>query len=406
MIRGLMLISALVAFFVAADANDPRVLVLVDASVYPEIEDGLSRYFDHVKNLHSVKFEVLDRSFYEMDPPAIRALLKEEHEKGMLEGAIMVGPIPHALKGDPKTLVFPAPLFYEELDAQWIDRNGDGIYERVESDRKENATEIWTAWWVPPANDAPTQVEMLKTFLAKLDRYYSGGIRGCDGVVFIAGNGNSVEITESWTVLLEDGLRPFGQKVAKVFSAHGQMKQTQLPDPGPDYKARDFIDMLTRHQWQHVHTLTHGSPEGFYWHNGEAKIAVTADSLDFSLFKGTGPVVFTTSGCSNGVFRGTLKTGADYSRSMGNRLLFHPDTLTVAYFGSSSPQSASVFAGFHTELVEGLQAGGIARGYYNLRNMDYSWGLQHHIFRGVDGKILNGDPFVRYNTSGKEVSDE
>ena len=103
---------------------------------------------------------------------------------------------------------------------------------------------------------------------------------------------------------------------------------------------------------------------------------------------------------------GTLKGEADYAKSMGNRMLFHPNTLTVAFFGSSSPQSAGVFAGFHTELVEALQAGCLAQGYHRFRNMDYSWGLKHYIFRGVDGKILNGDPFVRYTDSGKEVYGE
>jgi len=386
---------------VCASTSD-RVLVVVDDSVYPEIGTALDNYFNSVKSvLPQVEFQVLIDGFYEMKPSEIRASLKKEYElsSGTMVGAIMVGPIPHALRGDPETILITSPLYYEEYDAEWIDENNDGVFDKIITDRINNETEIWTAWWVPPSNDRAEQAKMLKVFLDKLVRYYQGEIMGRDGVVFIAGNGNSVEITESWTVLLDEALATAGQKVARVYSLDGQMKEAVLPDPGPEFISYDLLDLLTGHCWQHLHTLTHGSPAGFYWHNGEEAIAVTTENIDFSGFNGTGPVIFTTSGCSNGVFRGRLKGEPLYSRSIANRMLFSPNTATIAFFGSASPQSASVFAGFHTELVESLAANGssyIGEGCRNFRNADYSWGLKHFIFRGVDGKVLSGDPFAKY----------
>ena len=107
----------------------------------------------------------------------------------------------------------------------------------------------------------------------------------------------------------------------------------------------------------------------------------------------------TTSGCSNGNFRGRLGREADYARSMGNRLLFATNSVTVAYFGSASPQSTGVFAMYANELLESLmpeRGSFLAEGYLAMRNADHAWGIEHHFFRGVDEKILCGDPFFRY----------
>ena len=382
-----------------------KVLVVIDETFVLDLAPGLQTYFEHVGGLFHVDFDVLAGPVLGMKPVELRARLAGafRNEPDRVIGAIMVGPIPVALRGIPGTIVFPTPYFYEDFDARWTDADGDGIFEKVETDRTLNATEIWTAWWVPPANDAKGQIGLLKGWLEKLDRHYralsAGKVPGRDGAVYIAGNGNSVEITEAWTVLLSDALATAGQRVATVHSLQGQMKQARLPDPGPEFRGEDLVALLTSRAWQHVHILTHGSPAGFYWRNGETKVAVTTENFDFSRFHETGPVIFTTSGCSNGVFRGTLKAEPDYARSMGNRLLFDPRTVTVAYFGSASPQSASVFAGFHTEIFEALTAGKdafIAEGYKRFRNTDHTWGLEHFIFRGMDGKILNGDPFARY----------
>ncbi len=383
-----------------------RVLVLVDSSVRRPLEPGLERYFADVRGRFDVEFRVVSDGFYRMKPEEIRARLRREYgpPDGPLVGAILVGPIPAALKGGPQGPVYPAPLYYEDFDAEWIDADGDGVFEEIRTDRSTNPTEIWTAWWVPPSNDPAGQVRLLQGFLEKLHRHYTGESRGRNGAVFIAGNGNSVEITEAWTVLLDEALQRAGQGVARVYSRYGEMKEAVLPDPGPEFTADDFLAMLTGSRWQHVHTLTHGSPSGFYWSNGGRGVAITTDTIDFSRFDRTGPVIFTTSGCSNGVFRGGLGRSFDFARSIGNRLLFSPRTLTIVFYGSASPQSAGVFAGFHTPLVEALvpeDGGYIAEGYFRMRNTDVTWGLQHFIFRGVDEKILNGDPFARYDRADR-----
>ena len=62
-----------------------------------------------------------------------------------------------------------------------------------------------------------------------------------------------------------DALRSTGQRVAKVYSVDGEMSYAVHPDPGPEFKPTDLEDALQNGHYQHVHLLTHGAPDGFYW---------------------------------------------------------------------------------------------------------------------------------------------
>lgn len=413
-----LLVLAVVA---AAGAGEPRsrVLLLVDESVYPEIKDGLATYIAHVEAEFDVKLTPVVEAFYEQEPPAIRALLRKEHAAAgpKLVGAIMVGPIPYALRGDPAEIVIPAPLYYEDFDAQYDDANGDGVFQdsEITNDRVNNPTEIWTAWWVPPANDGPTQVRLLKEWLAKLDRYYRGEIVGRDQMLWLVGNVMNVEVCEGWTVLLKDTMQPLSQKL-HIWCRIGQDEGTFRPYKRYDeFGPRDFIRAFTLRPWQHCHISAHGNQRGWYWDHTGVVAARRTDGtpeatilLDLKTLGGTAGNIVTTSGCGNGNFRGDYHTVA-YDRSMGNQLLFSPHTVTIAYYGAASPQSTSGFAGYLTELVESLKSDGgsyLAEGYYRMRNHDYSWGTQHYFFRGGDEKILSGDPFARYRDSAAPTAEE
>jgi hypothetical protein len=384
-----------------------RALLIVDNSVYPDLKEGLVKYAQHVRQEQNIVCVPRPDDYYSMKPPAIRAILQKEYKKAgpRLVGAIMVGPIPYALSGNPKEITIPTPMFYEDFNAKWEDPDGDGVFQTT-YDRVNNPTEIWTAWWVPPANDGPTQVKLLKGFLDKLDRYYRGEITGTDGMLFQAGNVTSVEVTEGWMCLMGDTLQSVQQTLA-TYSRVCEDKTQPKPASGPEFTAAEFISAYSSRPWQHLHIGTHGTPEGFYWENTALtgikpeKPAPDRPWLDFSQFKGTGANIVTTSGCSNGNFRGTLSK-TDYARSIGNLMLFSPNTITVAFYGSASPQSTSEFAVYHTELIESLKADGksyLAEGYYKMRNHDYSWGTSHYIYRGGDEKMLSGDPFARYRSA-------
>jgi hypothetical protein len=411
-----------VADKLAAEARG-RVVFIVDKSVYPEIKDGLETYAAHIRREFNIVCTPLPDDYYKMKPPAIREILKKEYaqSKPPLVGAIMVGPIPHALKGDPKEILIPSPLFYEDFEAKYDDKNGDGVYQDAEitSDRVHNPTEIWTTWWVPPTMKPEEQGKLLNGFLAKLDRYHKGEITGRDALLWMAGNVGHVETCEGWSVLLKDTMnpaeKPLNQKL-RIWCHFGQDEGTFRPNKRKDqFSARDFITAFTLQPWQHAHIIGHGNQRGWYWDTcgvvsafaGEDK-PEAALKMDFSKFNGAAANIVTTSGCSNGNFRGDY-IGPNYDRALSNCLLFSPTTCTVAYYGAASPQSTSGDPGFCTEIVECLRADGdsyFADGYKKMRNMDYAWGTQHFFFRGGDEKILTGDPFAKYRDSQPPTAEQ
>jgi len=395
-------------------AAEKTVAIVVDSRVYPHIADRLQKYVGAIRADYGVGCSTLVDGFYDMKPEAIRARLRAEYEqcRPALVGAIMVGPIPHALRGDPKAVVYPTPLYYEDFDAEWVDRDNDGVFEEVRTDRRTNATEIWTTWWVPPVNDEDGQLHLIAGFLDKLERYHRGEMTGRDQMLWFSGNVFDVEICEGWTVLLKETMAPLDQKLY-IWCRVGQDEGTFRPNKRrEEFSATDFLTAFGLQTWQHAHIVTHGSPRGWFW-DGTGVVAAANEPestvvLDLAALAGAANII-TTSGCSNGNFRGNLSITPDYSKSLANRLLFSPDTVTVAYWGSASPQSTGGFAGYCTELIESLKSDGgsyLAEGYYRMRNHDYSWGTQHYVFRGVDEKILCGDPFVRYHPAPSRTPQE
>ena len=390
-----------------------RAVFIVDNSVYPQLQAGLERYAAHVLAMHNIACEPLPDDYYKMTPAEIRERLHREYQSSAvpLVGAIMVGPIPHACRShDPSEIMIPCTLYYEDFDAEYTDTDGNGAFsdDEIKNDPSNNPSEIWVSWWVPPAMDAPSQLKHLKFFLDKLDRYYRGEIVGRDQILWTAGNVVKVEDVEGWTVLMQGTMKPLDQKL-QIWSSIGQDPGTFRPNKRKEeHGPADFRTAFTLQPWQHAHIIAHGNQRGWYWDNTGVCVARDVSGrpewsllLDLSTFGGTAANIVTTSGCSNGNFRGAY-VGPAYDRALPNLLLFSPDTVTVAYYGAASPQSTNGFAGYCTELIESLKVDGgsyLGEGYYKMRNHDYSWGTQHYFFRCGDEKVLCGDPFARYRDS-------
>ncbi len=384
-----------------AGSGEQVVLVLVDKTAYGELRESLEIYFKDIQAEFPVKFKVLADDFYNAAPPAIREKLHAEYKasNGNVVGAIMAGPIPVAMKYiENEKIYIPANLYYEDFDGVWSGpRSAEGIFTDLKTDELTNATEIWTAWWVPPAKveDRAGQIAMLKVFLAKLHDYHTGKIVGRDSMVFLTSpRWNQVENGEAWTVLMRDAITSTGQSF-KLYSGNPEAEEHVAPASGQIYTQQEFIDVMTKNRWQHMELLLHGAPNGFYWMGGR----FVSTEIDLSWFDQTGANILTSAGCSNGNFRGHFTEQPRYEISIGNVLLFSPRTITVSYFGSAAPQSCAGFASYSTELFRSLRADGneyFAEGYYRMRNTDLPWGLKRYMFRWADEKILSGDPFVKY----------
>ncbi len=387
-------LSVAISSWQAAGAAD-RVAVLVDESVHAVIETRLTEYAAHVARRFPVTFTIWAEPWYERTPADIRARLACAHkDDASLVGAIMVGPIPCPLHERGPELITPAPLYYEDFDATWTDADRDGDFEGFATDRLANATEIWTAWWVPPSNDPAEQAVMLARFLDKLNRRYAAPPAARHAMLFGAGKVNSLRIGQAWAALIEDCTASTKQRVRVYMQALPGCMSVHCRD-GNEFTTAELLHNLAGRRWQHLHLLTRGEPDRLYWPAGR----LTGEVAELDDFDNSGAALITCSASSGANFRGVPFGAPRYDQSVASRYLFSPRTLTVAFFGSATPQAGGAFAQYHANLLRALDPENgsyLAAGYRAMRNTDHTWGAERYIFRGLDEKVLLGDPFFRY----------
>ncbi len=388
-----------------------RVVIVVDNSVFASLKMRLARYIKNVLQTHAVVCIVRPADYYQMKPAEIRAFLKQEYESRRipLVGAIMVGPIPHALRTTgPRQRLIPCPLYYEDFDAEWVDQDNDGNFEDVITDRRQNITEIWTAWWVPPALDQLTQLRLLRSWIGKLDRYYGGELVGRDQMLWLGGEDVGDDVCQRWAKMLRPGLEPLEQEL-KIWSRAGQQPGVHHPaEAGGDFIAQELLDALTSQSWLHAHIVAPGDAEGWKWgETGLVTVRPDQDAservvlLDATAFQRRGPNIVTTVGGGLANFRGDGVKPA-YDKSVANQLLFSKYTNTVAFCGAAAPRTAAEDPDYCEKILAALTSDGdsyLAEGYYRMRNGDYARGDERYIFRGLEERVLLGDPFARYPDS-------
>lgn len=417
------------------------VLLLVndtDPDLYSAISGPLTTYIHQVEERFGVSFQVVPDDYYHAyTAPQIRTLLHNLYDSiPDLTGAILVGTIPYATYRHGDGSINPAPLFYEDFEADWIDAHPlDGHYELIVTDPYNNPTEIWTAWWIPPTNSVYTQASFLTAYLLKLASYYEGTIEGENSLLFIGSNMTNLGYNTDWVKLLLnhgeqappaiDHIGVYSSDQSLMWGYHGveswlypqdltksrywsgltwigftaayDFTPYQYPSHGAsDVEVDELVYLWNEQTYKYCHTWSHGSPGGIFYEGAGNYFQWSDVGL---IQAGQGANVITTSGCSNGNFRGSTGTTCYYERSLGNQLVFSTNTACVTFYGSASSQSTALFAEYHELLVEGLHpdpSNYFAKGYYAMRNSDIVWGDSHYFFRSVDDKVLLGNPFVTW----------
>jgi hypothetical protein len=135
-----------------------RVAMLVDEDVYPLIKDNLERYEEDANLRGSVEFILRTGNWG--SPEAIRTLIKQLWKDEAITGVILWGYLPFAMwdmvHTDDSHEIFPIPVFYEDMDGQFIDDNHDGLYDRHIWGENDGC-EIWAAFVMPPRPVVPTK---------------------------------------------------------------------------------------------------------------------------------------------------------------------------------------------------------------------------------------------------------
>jgi len=218
-------------------SEKPRVIVVVNSTIYKSIETSLNQYANDVENEgFSVRIIETDQ-LQQKTAAGIRAYLQEAYSSGLV-GAFLVGDIPETWFKI-NNGILPTDMYYRDLDGSWIDANGDGIFEQ----HLGNTTpEIWVGRL--KASPIPgNETSLINNYFLKNHRYRTG-----------------LRVLPWWRALAyidDDGVdwaEDVNSSLSQAFS-----EVTLVTDPA-ETTARDYLSRIADpfgFQW--VYLMSHGA---------------------------------------------------------------------------------------------------------------------------------------------------
>jgi hypothetical protein len=151
-------------------AETDRVAILLREPTLKALAEPLRTYVDDVERRFTVKLHVVARDW--KTPAEVRAAIKSLHGQSGISGVILVGAMPmhrFFMHEHPN----PNPLYYEDFDLRFVDKNKDGVDEAYEG---KPQLKLWVAniRATEKAND--DDLPALRRFFAKTHDYYTGKV--------------------------------------------------------------------------------------------------------------------------------------------------------------------------------------------------------------------------------------
>ncbi len=143
--------------------------ILIDTTLYPLI---LTRFSEYLSDLFSEGYTIYLQTVTGGTPEEIKAWVNARYEAGA-SGILFIGDITAAWV-DISDEVFPSDLFYMDLDGQWLDTNGDGIYELHSAGSGDMAPEVYVARIDAHMLTYDTEAAMVNEYFAKAHAYRMG----------------------------------------------------------------------------------------------------------------------------------------------------------------------------------------------------------------------------------------
>lgn len=163
----LIAIAGLLAAISHAAQKD-KVAILVRSSTYASLGKELKQYKADVEKRFPVSLEIVTGTW--TTPDQVRTSVKNLHQKQKVSGVVLVGAMPmhrfHMHDFDN-----PNPLYYEDYDLQFKDKDGNGIPESYVGTPN---LKVWIANLRGVEAESDDGIEVLRTFLNKTHAYYQG----------------------------------------------------------------------------------------------------------------------------------------------------------------------------------------------------------------------------------------
>jgi hypothetical protein len=150
------------------DSDSSDVSILVDAGLYPDIESSLDQYLADVS---AEGYRVFMQTVSGGTPAEIKSWVLERYNYGS-EGFLFVGDVTAAW-AEVSGAQFPCDLFYMDLDGNWQDNNGDGIYEIHTAGSGDMAPEVYIGRIYAHTLPYGSESKMVNDYFAKVHAYRS-----------------------------------------------------------------------------------------------------------------------------------------------------------------------------------------------------------------------------------------
>lgn len=164
-------------------ASYPRVAIIVDNPLYTQLQTEIQQYVSDVNARFPVNCVVYsNNSWNGKSPIEFRNYIRTLYNQDGITGAVLVGFFPTMMWetfGENDTSHFPVLLCYEDLDADFLDMDGNGYFDTWRNNNNRQL-EIWVDLMRPfqdAANDftySRNVIEQTRSFLNKCHSYYQG----------------------------------------------------------------------------------------------------------------------------------------------------------------------------------------------------------------------------------------
>lgn len=145
-----------------------RVAILLNKTTLKALDEPLRTYVADVEARFPVKLGIVAREW--KTPEEVRAAIKELHRDNAIAGVVIVGAMPmhHFFMHEHAN---PNPLYYEDFDLAFVDRNTDGVDDAYTGTAE---LKVWVANIRASEDPGEDDLPALRRFFAKTHDYYTG----------------------------------------------------------------------------------------------------------------------------------------------------------------------------------------------------------------------------------------
>ncbi|MFW6176441.1 MAG: right-handed parallel beta-helix repeat-containing protein [Thermoplasmatota archaeon] len=150
------------------------IYVIVNSTIFDDLKAKLNQYKIDIES--SGRDVNITKNTYD-EPDSLREFLKERYQNGNLVGVFFVGDLPYAryeMNNDEHGYSnFPIDLYYMDLDGEWNDTDGNGIYDTHRDGEGDVQPEVWVGR-INMKTQWADEIDLYKNYFDKIHNYRTG----------------------------------------------------------------------------------------------------------------------------------------------------------------------------------------------------------------------------------------